>query len=154
LVEHLTFNQRVTGSNPVALTNKINLIDQKLNGKAMMFPLRGFTGASQSSVADVSVWREGACKHALYRLGLGGRITGHGGIKNKLVLQVTDLIADLRLTQHDDGCQNLTAAELHGGAGHPETTLWFDVRSLAQHQSRKFRSEQGWGMGVRRGGTP
>jgi hypothetical protein len=69
------------------------LLDQKLNGKAMMFPLRGFTGASQSSVADVSVWREGACKQALYRLGLGGRVTGHGGIKNKLVLQVTDLIA-------------------------------------------------------------
>jgi hypothetical protein len=62
--EALTFNQRVIGSNPIALTNKIKSLDQKLNGEAMMFSP-----------------------------GLGGRVTGHGGIKNELALQVTDLIA-------------------------------------------------------------
>jgi hypothetical protein len=29
LVEHLTFNQEVMGSNPIALTNEINMLDEK-----------------------------------------------------------------------------------------------------------------------------
>ena len=48
LVEHLTFNQEVMGSNPIALTNEIKDLDRKTNENAMMIAIRGFNGASRS----------------------------------------------------------------------------------------------------------